>query len=181
MEIIQLTIGFLILCSFMMISNAFDFTITMPDGSIRSLSTYQGKPIMIVVLPSVQNDTNSSMLYSLNGLQQQFKDSITIIGIPSYEDGYADDSLENVLLWYHSILDSSFVVAQGMNSRKSSPYQSDLFHWLTHAEENGHFDQDVMGAWEKFLITRDGSLYGLISPDAPFDSNIFGEILNSAE
>src|SRR5215471_12942513 len=94
---------FLTLCSFSMIATVSDFTITTPDGNEQSLSIYQGRPIMIVILPSLQNDTGTVMLYFLDSLQQQFQDSLTIIGIPSYEDGYADDSLESIMSWYHSI------------------------------------------------------------------------------
>ena len=136
---------------------------------------------MIVILPATQNDAGAVMLNSLDSLHREVKDSLTIIGIPSYEDSYADDSLESIMSWYHSVLDTDFVVAQGMNTRKSSPYQSELFHWLTHAEENGHFDQDAWGAGEKFIITKDGALHGLISPDTPFDADILKQILDNME
>jgi glutathione peroxidase len=160
---------------------AFDFTIVTPDGNDQSLSIYEGKPMVVVVLPSIQNDSNAALLYTLNSLHQQFADSLTIIGIPSYEDGYADDSIESEMTWYHSILDSNFVLAQGMNTRKSSPYQSALFRWLTDADQNGHFDLDVMGIGEKFCIRGDGVLHGLVSPDAPYDGDTIEELLNSTE
>jgi len=181
MNKILATVSFSILCSFSATLSVFDFTITTNDGREQSLSVYRGKNIMIVILPSTQNDTTSAILNSLDSLHRELKDSLTIIGIPSYEDGYADDSLESIMSWYHSVLDTDFVVAQAMNTSKSSPYQSELFHWLTHAEENGHFDQDAMGAGEKFIMTTDGALHGLISPDTPFDADILKQILDSME
>ena len=181
MKYLLATFSVFLLCSYTLFTNVFDFTIITPDGNEQSLNIYQGKPLMIVILPSVQNDSNSMMLYALDSLHSQLSDSLTIIGIPSYEDNYADDSLESLITWYHSILDSGFVIAQGMNTRKASPYQSALFHWLTYADENGHFDEDIIGTGEKFIIATDGTLHGLISPDALCDPETIQQLLNSIE
>lgn len=171
----------ILFCSFTTGITIFDFTVTAPDGTEQSLNIFQGKPVMIVILPSEQNDSNTTMLTLLGSVQQELKDSLAVIGIPGYEYGYADDSIVSIMSWYHSVLDSSFVITQGMNMQKASPYQSGLFHYLTNAEENGHFDQDVMGAGEKFIVSKEGILHGLINPEADYNAQIIEQILNSIE
>jgi glutathione peroxidase-family protein len=166
------------LCSFRTWTGAFDFNIAMPDGSQQNLSNYSGKKLMIVVLPSTHTDSDSSLLQTLASLNKVYKDSITMIGIPSYEDGFADDSMYSLMTWYRSYLDSNFIIAGGMNTRKTSPYQAPLFSYLTNADQNGYFDKDVYGVGEEFFINEGGNLYGISTPGAELDEEVFNQMIH---
>lgn len=174
-------IGIIILTSifsFRTWTGAFDFNITTPDGGQQSLSNYSGKKLMIVVLPSTHADSDSSLLQTLALLNKVNKDSITMIGIPSYEDGFADDSMYSLMTWYRSYLDSNFIIAAGMNTRKASPYQTPLFSYLTNANQNGYFDKDVYSAGEEFFINEGGNLYGISTPGAELDEEVFDQMIH---
>jgi|SRR6478735_8988176 len=170
-------VAFFSLVAFKTLTGVFDLFIYSQDGDEISLSNYAGKKMLIVVLPVTKTAADSSLLRVLDTLHQNYKDSVTFIGIPSYEDGFQDDSVTYAMEWYRSMLDSSFIISGGMNTRKASAYQSPLFAYLTHAADNGYFDDDVHGAGEKFFINSIGELYGISIPEAEFNETIFRKMI----
>jgi glutathione peroxidase len=167
----------LFLFAFKTSTGVFDLSIIMPDGNDQSLNPYHGKKMMIVILPATHTPENSALLQLIGTLNNNYSDSITLIGVPSYEDGFTEDSISSLMSWYRSYLDSRFVITGGMNIRKISPYQTPLFSFLTHAEQNGYFDEDVIGIGEKFFINEEGDLYGISTPDADFSEEIFKQMI----
>jgi len=164
MKTIIACVGFIFLAAFVSLNNFYSYSLTTSEGKDISLDQYQGKKVVVVVLPVSKTTQDSLLLIAMDSLATF--DPITIIGIPSYEDGFQDDSLESLTTWYRSLAGDSVVITQGMNTRKTSPYQSDLFAWLTSKDLNGHFDQDVMGAGTKYLINETGELYGVGSSES---------------
>lgn len=178
MKKIILSAVVLLCLSFSVVNTVYEYSIVQSDGNEMPLSAYAGKNIMISILPAIQNDSNLAILQNLDTIQRIYTDSLVMIGIPSYEDGFEDDSTESVMNWYHNVFDTSFITAQGMNTRRASPYQSALFKWLTRAAENGHFDDDAMGAGETYFINKEGLLIGVAMPGTPLTSDIVNGILN---
>ena len=164
MKISIILTAFILCTAFAFVNNLYNYSITTTDGNDISLDQFQGKKVLIVVLPVTKSAEDSTLLISMSSVATY--DSVVVIGIPSYEDGFQDDSLQTLTTWYRSLAGDSVVITQGMNTRKASPYQSDLFAWLTSKDLNGHFDQDVIGAGSKYLINETGDLYGVASPDA---------------
>lgn len=161
---------FIFLTAFTSLINCYNCTITTAEGADIQLSDYQNKKILLVVLPATKNAGDSALLIAMDSIVT--KDSVVVIGIPSYEDGFQDDSLQSLTAWYRSLAGDSVIICQGMNTRKASPYQSDLFAWITNKELNGHFDEDVMGAGSKYFINEAGDLYGIVSPDMPLTEDL---------
>lgn len=160
------------------LNNVFDLYITTPSGDEISLNSYQGKSLLIVVLPATHTSGDTALLQLLHSLSVTYADSVTIIGIPSYEDGFADDSLSSIMGFYQSLLGNQVIVSGAMNTRKNSAYQSPLFSYLTYADQNGYFDDDVSGAGEKFFVDNIGNLYGISAQDADFNTDVFLSMLN---
>lgn len=171
--------AFILLSAFTVATGLFDLSITTPEGEDLSLSNYRGRRLVLVVLPVTQTAADTVLLQLLDTLSRSHADSVTMIGIPSYEDGFADDSTGPVMAWYRSILGEQFIISGPMNTRKSSAYQTPLFRYLTYAEENGYFDEDVYGAGEKFFTDREGNLTGISVPEAAFDAAVFEDMLNA--
>jgi glutathione peroxidase-family protein len=167
-----------LLFSFTVWTGVFDISIPLPEGGEQALSKYAGKRLMIVVLPCTYTSGDSALLQTLGTLNNNHKDSVTMIGVPSYEDGFADDSMYSLMTWYRSYLASSFVIAGGVSTRKASAYQAPLFSYLTHADLNGYFDKDVYGAGEEFFINKEGNLYGISTPGAELNEDIFVQMIN---
>ena len=149
--------------------NIYGLSFTKMDGTTQSLSAYQGKKILFIILPVTKTDDDSTYLDTLNAMDTRHSDSLVMIGVLSYEDGYFDDSLYNLQPWFQSMLDSNFVITSGMSTRKASVYQDPVFAWLTNASQNGHFDYDVQGTDEKFFLNASGELYGVFDPSQKLD------------
>lgn len=156
----------------------YDFNVVTPDGNELALNSFEGRKLMIVVLPSTTTPADSAMLLQLDSLNKTYKDSVTMIGIPSYEDGFTDDDAGYLLDFYQTLLGEGFVIAGGMHTRKTEG-QAELFSYLTHAEQNGHFNEDVTGVGQKFFISSTGMLTGVSMPEAAFNEEIFQNMTNN--
>jgi glutathione peroxidase-family protein len=174
--------GFVILLfllfGFTVQTGVFDLSVTMPEGGNLALSSLQDRKLMIVILPSTTTQTDSATLQLLQTLNNDYKDSVTLIGVPSYEDGFTDEDATYLLDFYRSYLDESFIITAGMYTHKTSGEQSTLFSYLTHATQNRYFDDDVSGAGEKFFTDANGNLRGISAPDAVFNEDIFENMIN---
>ena len=157
--------------------NIYDFSITKMDGSTESLRDFQGKKMVIIILPVTKTTDDSLYLDSLSALGSRHADSLQMIGVLSYEDGYFDDSLYNLQPWFQTMLGTGFMVTSGMSTRKGSAYQDALFAWLTNAAQNGHFDYDVAGTGQEFFISSQGELYGVFEPSGKLDESTLEAML----
>jgi len=157
--------------------NAFSFSITTFDGQQHSLGQYQGKRVLLVVIPSTYTSSDSDFLRNMDTVAMDYQDSITVIGIPSYEDGYYDDSLYSLKAYYGDLVLSPCIIAEGMDTRKASAYQDPLFGWLTNQSQNGHFDEDVKGVGEMYFIDPQGNLYGVFGPEQALNGALMEQMM----
>jgi glutathione peroxidase len=143
----------------------YDFSLVSIGGTTIPLSQYAGKRLLIVVLPSDRTATDSADLGKLAALTAKYKTQLTVLGVPSYEGGYTDGQLPSLKKFYSDVLGSQVVLTQAVYTNKGSgSRQHGLFAWLTDKGRNGHFDMDVKGAGQKFLINGKGELSGVFDP-----------------
>lgn len=156
----------------------YDYSFTTIEGGIVNLSSYQNKKIVIVTLPVMPGGDNNKFLERLDSISAARQATIKMIGVPSYEDGYTAASIIALRNWYRSKLGAQFIVATGMYTRKASgSNQHIIFKWLTDKNKNGHFDMDVNGAGQQFFIATGGDLYGILGPEAKWNTNIFNRLV----
>ena len=141
----------------------YSYSITSIEGTTIPLTAYQGKRMLIITLPAVQNSVNDSILHVIDSLGTAHADSVVIIGVPAYEDGYFPVRKNELHLWYRGILGNGIVVTDGMYTRKTSgSQQHPLFKWLTDKNKNGSFNEDVSGTLQKFIVDTDGTLSAVL-------------------
>lgn len=165
--------GLVLLLGFAKQTSVYDFNITTREGNELSLKAFEGKKLMIIVLPASTSASDSALLQQLATLHNAYKDSVAMIGISSYEDGFENEDASYLLEFYQTYLDESFVIAGGMYTRKVSDQQSPLFRYLTYASQNGYFDEDVSGVGEKFFINAEGVFTGISAAGSEFNEDIF--------
>lgn len=155
-----------------------DSSLTTINGDTIHLSQYQGKRLILIVLPVSHNIEDSLTLISMDSTYQQYKDSITFIGIPSYEDGYDDSTIAATKAWYRDTLKLSFIITTGMFTRNSSgTLQTYLFKWLTNENGNGHFGTDITTYGQKFLLNPSGELKAVFDAATALDNRLMSFIL----
>jgi hypothetical protein len=99
--------------------------------------------------------------------------------MPSFEDGYSEADSNKVAYYYRMVMGRTITISKGMYTRKTSRgKQHSLFAWLTHADQNGHFDSDATGAGEKFFINENGELYGIVSAKGELNNKLMDRMVN---
>lgn len=152
----------------------YDFSVRTINGNIISMSDYKNKKIMIVILST--GKTDSLYLQSLDSISKVYADSITMIGVPSYEDGQTG-SITGLQNYYHTYLGSRFIITEMMHTTKTSGKQSELFKWLTNKSGNLHFDMDASGAGTKYFINKNGELYGVFGPQIRLGNKLINRMI----
>ncbi|MDZ4794953.1 MAG: hypothetical protein SGI83_11795 [Bacteroidota bacterium] len=163
----------------LLITSLHNYSVTKIEGGSQSLSAYQGKNILIITLPLVQNAASDSMLYSLDTLGAAHIATLKIIAVPSYEDGYTIAQKTQLQQWYRSKLGIHILVTEGMYTRRTSgAQQHPLFNWLTDEELNDGFDIDVAGPGYKYFGNETGQLYGVLRPHSKISGASVQKTLN---
>jgi glutathione peroxidase-family protein len=159
------TAGFIFLFSTLLQTGSiYDYSFTKIEGGTHVMSSCQGKKILIITLPIQQSATADSMLYSLDTLAAARSTTLSVIAVPSYEDGYTTAQQGQLQQWYRSKLGSYVIISEGLYTRKTSgSQQHGLFKWLTTDTQNGNFNIDVTGPGNKFFVTSTGVLYGALT------------------
>ncbi len=142
-------------------------TINNIDGSPVAFSSYHGSKVLLLIAPALQED--SLLVDEIDSFKVYYGDSIKIIGIMSYEDGYADSNKTKIKSMYQSRGLGNMVLTEGMHTRKGAG-QSPLFTWLVSDSANLRFKVRVGGVQQKFFISQFGKLYAVLSAPMPLVS-----------
>ena len=159
------------------IDGIYSIQITTINGADKSLSVFQGKKILVVVLPTSQRSQDSAFLKTIDSIAHNYSSSLSVIGVPSFEFGYNAENARTLRHFYNGLLGQRVTITEGMYVRKTSPMQHELFRWLTRKEKNVHFDEDVEGIGEKFFINEGGDLYAIVGPNAILTQRLLQKLL----
>lgn len=147
------------------------------NGQEYSLSAYKGNKIWIIILPGSKSGDAPLLLKRIDSVSRANTNLKTIV-VPSYEDNNGTDSLNILLSWYSSSLNSSVILSPPLYTHKSSfTAQDPLFAWLTHANLNTHFDYEITGAGTMFFINENGDLTGISGPEAKFSNKVLNRMI----
>lgn len=137
------------------------------SGSEIDFSNFTGKKILIVNIAT--NSSRIAQLGQLQQLQQQYGDSLVIVAFPSNSFGNESRSNSEIQQFCQSQYSVSFLLAT-KGSVKGEDIQA-FYHWLTHREENGVFNNEIKGDFQKYLFDRNGNALGVfagsLSPLSP--------------
>lgn len=145
-------------------SNVYANTLTDESNGQHNFQGFQGKNLVLFILPSQHNDAGNRLLKRIDSIAKANKGKLKIIAVPSFEDGYAEDSAHTLMKWYKNALDNSILLSKPVYThiKSGSGKQDKLFNWLTHSTSNGHFDNEVTGPGTMFLIDKQGKLTGVL-------------------
>lgn len=178
MKRLILILSFFLFTSMICVEGVYNYSIKTIEGQTKNLSDYQGKKILIITLPVQQTSSNDSLLNALNSLRTFHSNSVVIIAVPSYEDGYTPAVKNSLKQWYRSILSMEIIVTEGYITRKASgTIQHPLFKWLTDKNRNDHFDRDITGPGNKFIVSATGELIGVLGVQTGLRSNTINNLL----
>ncbi|MBX3258061.1 MAG: hypothetical protein KF862_28270 [Chitinophagaceae bacterium] len=131
------------------------------NGNMVSMSSFKGKSIVIVVLNNKQ--PGIKYLISVDSLAKKSLSSTVIILVPAADLGADNAKLSKEIGSSADRLSAKkIVIAKEMSvTKKTGEQQHPLFQWLTHAKLNGHFDNDIKGDGQMYMISDKGVLFGV--------------------
>jgi len=135
------------------LKSIYDIEINNLQGQPIHLSEYKGKKILFVNVASKCGFT--PQYKELQQLQETYKDSLVVIGIPcnqfgKQEPGKADEIQEFCEVNYGV----SFLISEKIYVKGSQ--QHPLYHWLTKKAINGKQNSVVKWNFQKYLVDEDG-------------------------
>jgi glutathione peroxidase-family protein len=132
------------------------------DGAIIRTSAYQGKKVVFAVVSA--NVESLNLVKYLDSIQKANL-SVQVVAIPTGEFKGSINDQDLRALKKNLII--TVAKPQWIRKEKAS-FQDPLFVWLTKAKENKHFNMDVLGERQLFVISAKGTLYSVLSPNTPF-------------
>jgi glutathione peroxidase-family protein len=140
--------------------NFYSFSFTRLDGTAMSTSSYQGKKVIVYVFNG--GHPNRATLLAMDSIQRANVDSVVVLAFPALDfDSSANSASLKVL---SDSLGLSMVMAQPCRvKRAAAGVQQPLFRWLTTMSANTRFGRDVEDDGMLFVVSKQGSLYGVIN------------------
>lgn len=163
---------FIPIAIFLVNTSIYSHTVDNINGGEINFSAFEGKKILIVNIAT--NSSRVNQLADLQQLHQQFRDSLVIIGFPSNSFGNEGRSNSEIQSFCDSQYGVGFLLAtKGVVIGDSiQPF----YHWLTTRTENGVFDNEIKGDFQKYLFDRNGNPIGVF---AGMLSPLSGSLVNA--
>lgn len=137
----------------MQTANICEIKIDPLQGGVLDFKALQGKPVLIVNVASACGYT--PQYAQLQELQDQFKDQITIVGVPCNDFGGQEpgdaESISNFCRVNYGV---TFPITEKINILKQPVHP--LYAWLTDRQINGVSDAKVAWNFTKFVLDKDG-------------------------
>lgn len=151
-------------------SSFYDIRFESLDGSTITTAAYQGKKVVVAV---VSNSPESIGLIRYLDSAQRANVDVRIVAIPTdeFDQGVTLQSLKEIKKNIDIVITKPLKMKKANNS-----LQHPLFAWLTQSKENGHFNQDVEGAGQIFIVSARGTLYSVLGKGTPI--RLIGKIIN---
>ncbi len=153
-------------------SSIYDIQLEKINGTDIQMSEYANRKIIVIPFNAASPDT--ARLHYLDSLQIA-DTSLQVIAVPATD--FSGESSNAALNSLSSLFSPKLVITkQAAVKKEATVYQQILFKWLTHVNENGHFDLDVTGVDQLFIVSKTGVLYSVLDNDVPND--ILSQVLN---
>lgn len=159
------TLYLLLILSIFSTEEPYQFSFSTITGQEQTLTAGAGKKIVIVAFNGLNPDI--SQLSYLDSLYQSDTTKYFPVAVPAldFDSSFSTADLKTLLI---DSLHFSFTITAPMLVKKSNgESQSPLFKWLTNVSGNTHFDRDVEGEGQLFIISENGTLYSILERSTP--------------
>lgn len=131
------------------------FSIKGLTGGTVDFSTFRGKKILVA---NTASECGLTPQYKqLQELQDQFSDSLVVVGIPCNDfGGQEPGSADTIASFCERNYGVTFPLTEKLSTK--APNQAPIFQFLTSKEQNGLQDDEIKWNFHKFLLNEEGVL-----------------------
>lgn len=148
-------------------NTVYDFKVLDIDGGTIDFASFGGKKILLVNIAT--DSPQVPQLVGLEQLQQQYRDSLVVIGVPSNSFGKEPKDNAQLRLLLRDAYKLTFPITEKMEVNGDN--RSALYQWL--ATSSPRIQTEAKGDFHKYLINRKGELMGYFIPGVdPLSENL---------
>ena len=131
------------------------FSIKGLTGGVVDFSAFRGKKILVA---NTASECGLTPQYKqLQELQDQFSDSLVVVGIPCNDfGGQEPGSADTIASFCERNYGVTFPLTEKLSTK--APNQAPIFQFLTTKEMNGLQDDEIKWNFHKFLLDEEGQL-----------------------
>lgn len=164
-----------ILVSFIINTSFYSLQFQDANGATITMSQFEGKKVLLVNIASESARVNQ--LAGLQQLHQQYGDSVVVVGFPSNSFGHEPLTDGGIKQFCQSNFGVTFLLAS--KNPIAGHLNQSVYNWLTSITENGVTNDAVRGDFQKYLISKEGTLIGFFSPSVDPASELLTSALSS--
>ena len=158
-------------------TSIYSYTVQSIDGSTINFEDFHGKKIMLVNIAT--GSPKASQLRELQQLQEQYSDSLVIVGFPSDSFDKEAGSNREIERSCREFYQVDFLLAA--KAQVKGEYIQPIYQWLTSSSQNGQIDSEVKADFQKYIISSSGELIGVFSSaTSPLSEQIISVITGSS-
>lgn len=151
----------------------YDIQFLTNDGALKRFNIYAGKKILLVNIAT--NSNRVRQLSELKQLQDQYRDSLVVLGFPSNSFGNEPRSNEEILHFCISEYQINFPLASKVDVCGYD--KATVFTWLSDVTMNGSMNAPAKSDFQKYLLDKNGNLIAVFSGSvSPLDSTVISAI-----
>jgi glutathione peroxidase len=167
----------LLMPGFLRAQDLYSIALKNIDGAPMDLSVYKGGKILFLIVPLTAADSN---WVQLTAFQAKYGGQLQLIGIPALDEGFENGDAARLKKLYQDN-GINILLTEGMLTKKTAgAAQAPLMQWLTHKNQNQHFDMDAKGVGHMFLVDEEGKLYAVLDPKFSLSLPHMEKIINRA-
>jgi glutathione peroxidase len=140
----------------------YQFTVPLNNGQLLPLQQLKGKKLLIVNTASDCGYTNQ--YGELQELQTRMSDRLVVIGFPANDfkeqEKGSDEEISSFCRINYGV---SFPLAK-KSTVVNGESQNKIFHWLSHAEQNGWCNRQPTWNFSKYVLNEEGMLTHYFDP-----------------
>jgi glutathione peroxidase len=153
----------------------YQFTVSLNSGGSLPLQHLKGKKILIVNTASDCGYTNQ--YGELQELQTRMADKLVVIGFPANDFKEQEKGSDEEIATFCQInYGVSFPLAK-KSTVVNGESQSEIFHWLSHSEQNGWCNRPPIWNFSKYVLNEEGVLTHYFDPAvSPLSKEVLGAL-----
>jgi glutathione peroxidase len=125
------------------------------DGNIIDFKQFKGKKLLLVNVASKCGFT--PQYEDLQKLQEQYKDKLTVIGLPCNQFKEQEPGTNAEIKEFCSLnYGVTFLITEKIDVKGES--QHPIYQWLTDKSKNGFKDSSVKWNFQKYLLDEEGRM-----------------------